>query len=401
VTVADQDVTTGLDRLAPALLAGLPQLFDELQLHLADLDSDYSDFIAQGRELVLFAAERAVRLLIDFAATILDGVESGIPAEGFLLHEGEAGHFEEIGRVQCREGVPVATLLSAYQLGARVWWRQMSETALSQGLEPPLLAALAESLFCFVDQLCTASAAGYLAEQVESSAARERSRDELVELLLSERSTMAAIRAAAVRARWPVPANVAIILIDPHNEIGRQRLTRLDGSCLIVRTSNLLGAIVADPDAPGHRQRLASMLAGSSAVIGHSVDPQLLPATVRVAEVAAQLQADGVLSEDPIFVDENVDAIIVHRDPGLLESLSVQCLEPLANAPAASREALLETLRSWLRNMGDHRAIAAELHIHPQTVRYRLSRLRELFGDTLDDPRARLRLTLAVSWRRQ
>ena len=41
-------------------------------------------------------------------------------------------------------------------------------------------------------------------------------------------------------------------------------------------------------------------------------------------------------------------------------------------------------------------AAAATLHVHPQTVRYRLAALREVFGDALDDPAARLELAIAL-----
>jgi DNA-binding PucR family transcriptional regulator len=34
--------------------------------------------------------------------------------------------------------------------------------------------------------------------------------------------------------------------------------------------------------------------------------------------------------------------------------------------------------------------------VHPQTARYRLGRLRELFGSALDDPEARFWLQLAL-----
>ena len=40
--------------------------------------------------------------------------------------------------------------------------------------------------------------------------------------------------------------------------------------------------------------------------------------------------------------------------------------------------------------------MAAALHVHPQTVRYRLTRLRELYGDLLEDPDARFELELAL-----
>ena len=38
--------------------------------------------------------------------------------------------------------------------------------------------------------------------------------------------------------------------------------------------------------------------------------------------------------------------------------------------------------------------MAAELHVHPQTARYRIARLRELLGEQLDDPDARFELEL-------
>jgi DNA-binding PucR family transcriptional regulator len=40
--------------------------------------------------------------------------------------------------------------------------------------------------------------------------------------------------------------------------------------------------------------------------------------------------------------------------------------------------------------------VAGELHVHPQTVRYRLARLREHFGETLDEPDTRFELELAL-----
>ncbi|MFD0521159.1 helix-turn-helix domain-containing protein [Paractinoplanes durhamensis] len=43
--------------------------------------------------------------------------------------------------------------------------------------------------------------------------------------------------------------------------------------------------------------------------------------------------------------------------------------------------------------------MAAELYVHPQTVSYRLNRLRDLLGDALEDPAARFELQLALAHR--
>ncbi len=386
--------TTQLASLEGVLVDGLPELLDELEKLLLEVSESYAAFVAQARAVVLAASEGAVHSLLVMAEKILsDGMQAAAWEQ-----EVERGLFEEIGRAQWRQGIPVGTLLSAYQLGARVAWRQMSQRALGQGLSPSALAALAEAVFCFVDQLSSASTAGYLSEQSEAAAARERSRDELVELLLSDRSDSASVLAAALRAGWPIPSTAAVVLVEASNEVGREMVSRLDPTCLIVRRSGLLGAIVPDPAAPGRRQRLANVLRSSSAVIGHTVTLEHLPASAQIAEVASRLQQAGVLSEDPVFVDEHIDAIIVHREPRLLDALRHQTLAPLEGATPASREALRATLRSWLRNMGDRRAIAAELHVHPQTVRYRMGRLRELFGASLDEPGTRLQLMLSLAW---
>jgi DNA-binding PucR family transcriptional regulator len=55
-----------------------------------------------------------------------------------------------------------------------------------------------------------------------------------------------------------------------------------------------------------------------------------------------------------------------------------------------------ETALALLRHDGNAVAMAAAMHVHPQTARYRIARLRELLGDQLDDPDARFELQLAL-----
>jgi hypothetical protein len=46
----------------------------------------------------------------------------------------------------------------------------------------------------------------------------------------------------------------------------------------------------------------------------------------------------------------------------------------------------LRPLAAWLDHQRHTPRIAEALHVHPQTVRYRIAKLRELLGDTIDDP---------------
>jgi hypothetical protein len=383
-----------LEALVPALIGRLPQLLDEVRRLLSTDWPDYAQFLAEQQDEVAVAAEGFMRWLVEFAEEYL----SEPPGDLIPAPTTPAVLFEEIGRVQWREGRELSALLSAYQVGARVAWHHVSGTALETGVSPTALAALAEAVFAYVDRLSSASARGYVLEQSEAAAARERLRDDLVELLLSDRSDSATVRAAAIRAGWPLPREVAVILVDPDNPVGQGMLARLDGSCLLIRRRQLVGAVVPDPVRPGRRQRLAAALRGAGAVVGHPVPPEELPASVEIAEIALRLSRTGTLTDDPVIVAEHLDAIIVHRDARLLEALRGQCLAPLAGLAPAVRQRLVETLTAWLRHLGDRQAVAAELRIHPQTVRYRMARLHDLLGSALDDPDGRAALILALAW---
>ena len=58
---------------------------------------------------------------------------------------------------------------------------------------------------------------------------------------------------------------------------------------------------------------------------------------------------------------------------------------------------LAETLGAWLRHQGRREGVARELHVHPQTVRYRMNQVRQRLGTAVDDPRQHLDLLLACN----
>jgi hypothetical protein len=385
----------GLRAVLPKLTAELPQMIDEVVELLSDEWPDYAKFVAADPEDSLRIAEIALLRLVKIAERL---PETTLPSPFEDLAEHEA--FEEVGRLEWREGRSLASLMSAYRAGARVAWRHISQTGVQLGLDPASVASLAEAVFVFMEELSSASAHGYVDEQRTTSAERERLRAHLAELLLSDRSDSTLIHAMALRAGWPVPATAALVLIDPANEAAHVALDRLDPQLLPVRHGGLAGGILPDPDAPGRRAVIARTLHGCGAIIGTTVPPAQLPSSVRVAEAGARLAQAGVLRGDPVFVADHYDTIMVVRDPWLLEHLRAQALAPLAGVAPATRRRLEETLGAWLTAMGNQQATARALHVHPQTVRYRLGQLRAIFGPSLDDPANQRRLMLAVCWDR-
>jgi hypothetical protein len=387
-------VTTLRDLLGP-LTEELPQVIAEVVTLLREEWPDYASFLAEDPETVLETAQVAIQHLVALAERgPTQARDSGARGVGEM---GGGEIFEEVGRVEWREGRSLATLLSAYRAGARVAWRHMSRAALRRGAPPEAIALLAEAVFVFVEDLSSASARGYVEEQLATAAERERLRVELAELLLSERADLAAVRATSPAAGWPLPTTAALVLVPASK--GHDLFARLEPTALPIRRAEMSGAVVADPDGPGRRTRLSTALSGLGAIVGSTVTTAALPGTLRATAAAARLMQEGVLTDDPVFVDEHYDALVVHDDPALLDALTAQALAPLAGVPAGTRARLEETLTAWLSSMGDRQEVARRLHVHPQTVRYRMGRLHALYGATLDDPRTRLRLTLALCWR--
>ena len=57
---------------------------------------------------------------------------------------------------------------------------------------------------------------------------------------------------------------------------------------------------------------------------------------------------------------------------------------------------LADTLGTYLDGFGDIAAVAQRLHVHPNTVRYRIRRIEKLLSTSLSDPEDRLVLALGL-----
>jgi len=155
-------------------------------------------------------------------------------------------------------------------------------------------------------------------------------------------------------------------------------------------------AVLADPGRGAARARLTQGLAGRGAVVGPARPMAGVQVSLSLAQFAASLVEAGVLRDDPVYVDDHLATLVVHRDADLVSLLAEERLAPLLAVKETTRQRLSETLLSWLQHRGERQHVAAALHVHPQTVGYRLGQLKELFGEALDDPQARFELELAL-----
>ncbi|MDG9692113.1 PucR family transcriptional regulator [Streptomyces sp. Alain-F2R5] len=101
----------------------------------------------------------------------------------------------------------------------------------------------------------------------------------------------------------------------------------------------------------------------------------------RVCVEHEHLAAGSVL---PLLAD---DAVRAFAD-GLLRALR--------DHDATGRGDLVASLRAWLSRHGQWDAAAADLGVHRHTLRYRMRRVEEILGRSLDDPDVRMELWLAL-----
>ncbi|WP_427173179.1 PucR family transcriptional regulator [Arthrobacter sp. 92] len=300
-----------------------------------------------------------------------------------------------LGSGEFRQGRSMDALLSAYRMGARVTFREMSKISVEHDLGLSVVVDLGESILAYIDELSAVSAEAYAFEQSERAGAVDRRRTELLELLVMGHADEAALRQAASIADWSIPARLVVVTL-PLDRAGGLRLQLGPGTLVVERETDAVALVPARKSSAG-RAELEKALKGRSASVGPAGGWEKVPESLRLAVLAASVLPPREGPDDPpIWADEHLAQIILGSEPSAVAELAERRLAPLEQLRPAQRERLAETLLSWLRHWGQRAPVAAELGIHPQTVGYRAAQLRELFGDDLEDPRARFELELAL-----
>jgi hypothetical protein len=331
-----------------------------------------------------------------------EGIRAGVQeALRHLLAEIEAGRpvprpdvYTALGRGEMRAGRSLESLLSAYRIGARVAWRRFAAVGVDAGLEPEVLYLLAESIFAYIDVLSAESAEGHALEQSAVASEAQLRRRRLVRTLVREPAAeVSVVRAAANEAGWPLPRKLAVVAV-----AGKTRdavASRLPVEAISDTIGETLVAVVPDPDGPGRRAAIERAVLDSDATAGLGTTVAWGNAAVSLTRATAAL----ALAHEPpalIVASEQAGRLLLRSDQGLAEELATERLAPLAELSPRQRARMLDTLRAWLAEQGRLSPVATRLGVHPQTVRYRLARLRELFGESLDDPDERFWLELAL-----
>ncbi|MCG8916499.1 helix-turn-helix domain-containing protein [Actinokineospora sp. PR83] len=378
--------------LAAAMRSVLPSVAERTVAAIVVEVPAYTEVFTGGTGRKL---ETAVRLALGGFLELTSGA-GGVVASTPMVPSLDGAY--ELGVGEARSGRSMDALQAAYRVGARIAWRELSTIATSGDLSPDGMARFAGLLFAYIDQLSAISVAGHADGLATTGRARQQYLDRLAYGLLTG-SGPDELVVAADRAGWEPPRSLTAVIIPEAR--ARGVLARLDPRTLQTfegapdlpdgRT-----AVLLVPDAEGpFRASLVAGLAGLGAVLGPARPWTGVRASYLRAQQAARLDLRPT-AETTLDTEQCLADLVLRSDPDALDDLRAQVLAPLDGLRAPQRAKLEETLRSWLLHHGRREEIAAELFVHPQTVRYRMGQLRELYGSRLDDPRTVLELTVAL-----
>jgi hypothetical protein len=384
----------------------------ELPMEIADLVEGQIDPISTEilESIAHEIPEYARPLEGRFGRGIRRGVEEALAQFVSLIRDPDAGReagrevYLALGRGEQRAGRTLDSLQAAYRIGARISWRRFADACRRAGVGAEPLALLAEAVFAYIDELAADSVEGFAQAQAEVEDLRRRRRRELIALLLADPPADAEdVTAAARAAAWEVPTGLAALAC---SEDALTRVTRrLPQEALATVVDGEGCLLLPDPEGPGRAEALARSAAEGTIALGPTVTPTGAAESWRLALALSRAAASGVIStvagkggrpEAPLRVDDNLAALLLFESRDLAGRIATRRLAAFAELTPRARERMRETALALLRHDGNAVAMAAAMHVHPQTARYRIARLRELLGDQLDDPDARFELQLAL-----
>lgn len=326
----------------------------------------------------------------------LDRVEHGT---GTVRVDTLAAEFRALGEREARHGRGLECLHTGVRTATALTWRYLVVT---NPASDEVLGPLGEAIFAFQEEISAAAAHGHsLVRGAEVDALRRR-RSRLLEALLDEalpEERPRSIPALARAARWRMPEHVTVALLHREEAGGTTPVLAPDVLVDLERVEPC--ALIPDPEGPGRPRALERSLRGFHAVLGPTVPWLEASASLaRARDLAVLVRRGAIEATGVVRWDDHLLALLLTHDTTLVTAMARSHLAPLTRLRDQQRERMAETLLAWFETGLNANEAAERLHIHPQTVRYRIRRMEELFGPRLRDPARRFELELVLRARR-
>ncbi len=314
---------------------------------------------------------------------------------------------------RAREGVPLSALLAAYRMGAQLAWVEAvslvgdERDGLRAGLD------LATAVMRWVDEVSGAVAQSYLEEYERLSSDREAARRDFLEGAISGALTAEEIlaRAEALGLDPAARPSVALIAVAQTEGDGALRslqhrlrsmaadLPEAKRSLAVTRGAELVIVFPAENGEDAMIAALRTYVERASEQIGAAVTAGVGRARDSLAEVSGSYREASIAltatrggSNAPVAVyGEVLVEELLLRERGVARRLAQVVLDPLAGHPD-----LYATLVEYIKSGPSLPTVAKRLFLHPNTVAYRLARVKELTGRDPKSPAGISELYLAL-----
>ncbi len=324
----------------------------------------------------------------DSRADVVSGLQrtlrrwSQFVSTGSMPPDGDFDPLREWTRARAAEGVRLEDLLRSFGLAHQVGWQLLRRHARSD--ESDVLLELAAPLARYVDQISVVVTETYLAERELLVSEEERRTRSLLERLCADAPLDPADRELAERLGVPVepaysPFAVALPGRPPHTHAALAARLRRGGWQLAVTQSDCVVGLT------WKALGLLDLGEGPTAVLAiGELTPrgQLLGAREEVMLLAEHARRTGLVGR--LRVEEHLLEILRERSPRVAARLRVRVLGQLA---ADDHGELEQTLKALVGCRLDRTAASAALHIHRNTLAYRIKRIEQITGLDLGSPR--------------
>ncbi|MEV7399866.1 helix-turn-helix domain-containing protein [Streptomyces sp. NPDC091267] len=355
----------------------LPSLIKEIGVEVTRAYPEYARLLdGPNGQALRVGVEQSLSSFVDLVAE---------PTTSTTLRDDMCRRF---GRFEAYEGRSMEALQGAYRLGARVALRRAKKVGRSYNFSSSLMLSFADALFAYIDELESLSREGFLEVQSQSGEQSEAMRRRLLHLILAGRPVpRTAIAELCEQTGWVLPEQVT--LVATRAPAGLDRVDA-DRDMLVDLSSPQPHILIPGPLDEARRQMLDRALINTRAAIGPTVPTAQASDSIRWARRVLELVDSGIIDDAPVILcEDHLVTLWLLSDPALLDQLAQRELAPIAGISATRRDRLVETLRIWLDTRGTAAHMGALLDVHPQTVRYRMRNLENIFGEQLIDPESR------------
>ena len=305
------------------------------------------------------------------------------------------------GRTRAEIGVPLAAVMHAYRIGVHRVWQEVNAIAEDRPeLSRRALLSATQHMWEAQDQFVDAMAGAHRDRTTEQALDDAAERAALAEYLLQG-------RIPSDQSLWEIATLLRLPTTGPYLavaaatvEVGRaplpgvaDRLRAIDAySAWRLLPDQQIGIIHAPTPAVRTAviellRRIAVARVGVSAPFGELRDT---PQGLNFARRELVGPGTGV----SVF-DGSVLGTAAIAAPETTVELARGVLRRLYELPADDRDPLFATFRAWVVHDGNVKDAAAELFVHPNTVRHRLRRVEQLTGRSIGSPREVAELCLA------